>query len=218
MASAALGIGATFGGTASAATISTAPAGYTPQVIGQTTGSSFTFDVSGSGLGRVQLTGKEGFTIDQPDSKFNGKSKPGSIDASTLGDNNSEAQIYTANGQVAAYAQPSIPVGGALFGGAPLATGMASNFSDVARFGIVAYRARNNGVPQGDFLYGYFKATFANQAATVLDYGRIVADAPVSNVPEPSAWAMLTLGVGGIGSVLRGSRNAKRRRGVAVAA
>jgi hypothetical protein len=90
------------------------------------------------------------------------------------------------------------------FGGSPASFAIGRNLTFQSHFsGLI------------DNVFVYEEALTADQIATLRATGFPSAQAPVGAVPEPSAWAMMLLGFGFVGSAMRRS---KKPRAMALAA
>jgi hypothetical protein len=98
-----------------------------------------------------------------------------------------ENLVFTWNGD-------DFQTSGGPFAATPFEVSALSSFSDIQMDGFGAYTVVNNGPAQG---------TVALNGGTTA-----VPAAPDAVVPEPGAWAMMILGFGGVGALMRRRREA----------
>lgn len=190
--------------------VSAAPAGYTGATYdGTKSGTLGSFDTSGAGLNTINVSGY--FNSDSPKVYLSSSNAGSSIATSTRSYGTSGFTDTFAN------AYSSLPDNFAASTSttsyANLTKEGASNFSSTPMFGMTQYANASGGLSNG-----YFKGTSSGNTFTLLDYGTIVADNAAPAVPEPSVWAMLAVGIGGVGAVLRRRRNAAASAGMTAAA
>ena len=200
IAAAGLAAGAAAGNAAAAPIlVSKAPTGFTGMTFdGTKTGTLGSFDTSGAGLNTINVNGY--YESDSPKVSFSGAT--GSLIASGM-------KAYGSMGYTAGFATSYSTLPDVFAASIDNTTGAyvtkeeTSNFSSTPLFGETQYTNASGGVSNG-----YFKGTANGNTFTLLDYGVVTPAANVSAVPEPSEWAMLALGLGGVGAVLRRRRKA----------
>ena len=194
-------VGAGFTGTAQAAVISKAPAGFTPVIISANT-SPYSFDVDGNGT--------KDFTI------ASASISRGTITALTNGygidTNASKATAYIRPASFPASANLSSTTN--IFASVPPSGKAASNFNSTVLYGDVVVTSPT-GTVQGYFAGTFDPASNISIAAivpgtsapastvpsfTLTDFGIVTAS---TAVPEPGSLALLATGAAGIGLLRR---------------
>lgn len=187
-------VGATFGGSAQAALVSTAPSGFTPVTITATSG-SYSFDLDGNGSVDFTIAGDGTQAITVTGS------------ATTSGED-------TFGGLFTATTDPSTLTIGNIksnFNGATISSGGFSGFSaGVAEFsGLATNAAFGSDAHATAGTLGYFEGIYDNTSIPtfqLLDYGLITSTSTA--VPEPVSLSLLATGAAGI-AVLRRRRAAR---------